>query len=395
MSRTLAVATLLALSCATLTNGQISLPGISSGGQDILQTIMDGLSSATPNVEKVATGLMDKYQQTLQDLLSTFTNTVNTAGELKSKANDQITSTTAQVVGSTESTIKAALDAANQVYAKVTDSSKPVIGQVANGAQYIAQSAQDAVSQVKDLYATYEDAYCTPAEYIPPAKVPANLTGPGFTLTFALGNCTFDDKQLLSKDGAIECVGPSVTLDKTPATFTSAYVSAAKFVGQQCEISKSFGDTEAEILYVFDPKELATQPAPLKEIADYLEQQLTDILSTIGIQPVMPPPTATTGIPVAASPTALPPVTTVPLVVSPVPAASPPATVITVPSSPDVTAASPPAVSVKTVPATDPAAATATPPGMEAITVPTGKDTSAAAAPPGVTVITVPASGGR
>lgn len=102
---------------------------------------------------------------------------MNTAGDLKSKANDQITSTTAQVVGSTESTIKAALDAANEVYAKVTDSSKPVIGQVANGAQYIAQSAQDAVSQVKGLYATYEDAYCTPAEYIPPTKVPANLTG--------------------------------------------------------------------------------------------------------------------------------------------------------------------------------------------------------------------------
>lgn len=56
--------------------------------------------------------------------------------------------------------------------------------------------------------------------------------GPGFTLTFALGNCTFDEKQLLSKDGAIECVGPSVTLDKTPATFTSAYQSAAKFVGE-------------------------------------------------------------------------------------------------------------------------------------------------------------------
>lgn len=80
-------------------------------------------------------------------------------------------------MGTTESTIKAALDAANQVYAKVTDSSQPVIGQVANGANYIAQSAQDAVAQVKDLYATYEAAYCTPAEYTPPAHVPANLTG--------------------------------------------------------------------------------------------------------------------------------------------------------------------------------------------------------------------------
>jgi hypothetical protein len=80
-------------------------------------------------------------------------------------------------VGSTESTIQAALDAANKVYAKITDSSMPVIGQVANGAKYIEQSAKDAVNQVKALYATYEDAYCTPATYTPPAKVQANLTG--------------------------------------------------------------------------------------------------------------------------------------------------------------------------------------------------------------------------
>ena len=112
-----------------------------------------------------------------QDVLSTFTDTVNSAGALKAKANTDITSTTAEVVGSTESTIKAALDAANTVYAKITDSSMPVIGQVANGAKYIQQSAQDAVAQVKSLYGTYEDAYCTPAEYTPPAKVPANLTG--------------------------------------------------------------------------------------------------------------------------------------------------------------------------------------------------------------------------
>lgn len=56
--------------------------------------------------------------------------------------------------------------------------------------------------------------------------------GPGFSLTFSLGNCTFDDKAILSKDGALQCFGPSVALQKTPLTFTSAYKQAATFTGQ-------------------------------------------------------------------------------------------------------------------------------------------------------------------
>jgi hypothetical protein len=51
-------------------------------------------------------------------------------------------------------------------------------------------------------------------------------------LTFSVGNCTFDPIELQSKDGAIRCVGPSVTLDKTPAIFTSGYDSAATFTGE-------------------------------------------------------------------------------------------------------------------------------------------------------------------
>lgn len=58
--------------------------------------------------------------------------------------------------------------------------------------------------------------------------------GPGFSLTFSVGNCTLDEARLLSKDGAIQCVGPAMTLERTPATFTSAYTSAATFTGQAC-----------------------------------------------------------------------------------------------------------------------------------------------------------------
>ncbi len=56
--------------------------------------------------------------------------------------------------------------------------------------------------------------------------------GPGFSLTFSLGNCSFDDAAILSKDGALECFGPSVALQQTPLTFTSAYKQAATFTGE-------------------------------------------------------------------------------------------------------------------------------------------------------------------
>ena len=65
-----------------------------------------------------------------------------------------------------------------------------------------------------------------------PLKRQVACAGPGFSLTFSLGNCTFDDAAILSKDGALECFGPSVALQQTPLTFTSAYKQAASFTGE-------------------------------------------------------------------------------------------------------------------------------------------------------------------
>ena len=56
--------------------------------------------------------------------------------------------------------------------------------------------------------------------------------GPGFSVAFSAGNCTFDPEQLLSPDGAIQCVGPSVTLDQTPSFLTLGYQGAASLQGQ-------------------------------------------------------------------------------------------------------------------------------------------------------------------
>lgn len=119
----------------------------------------------------------------VQDLLTSFTQVANKAGSLKQQANTQVTATTADVVGTAESAITAGVNTANQIYSKLTDNTLPVIGQVANGVNYLVQSAQDAASQVKNLYEAYQDAYCTPAQYTPPAMVPANLTGPPLSLS--------------------------------------------------------------------------------------------------------------------------------------------------------------------------------------------------------------------
>ena len=160
--------------------------------------------------------------------------------------------------------------------------------------------------------------------------------GPGFSLTFSLGNCTFDDKAILSKDGALQCFGPSVALQKTPLTFTSAYKQAATFTGQvrgdlavpqppqhslsmtsllvsnsevegasshniirvsianftgilltqECKVGKSFGQPKSKILYVFDPKKMQNDSSPVSGLATYLEKQLGELLPMLGIQSI-------------------------------------------------------------------------------------------------------------
>jgi hypothetical protein len=45
----------------------------------------------------------------------------------------------------------------------------------------------------------YDARYCEPAVCKPPAKQKAEFTGPGFTLTLSVGNCTFSEAALLSE----------------------------------------------------------------------------------------------------------------------------------------------------------------------------------------------------
>ena len=60
---------------------------------------------------------------------------------------------------------------------QVGASDLPVIGQIANGAVYLQSELGTAIDAFKGVYTAYEDAFCTPATYTPPAAMPANLTG--------------------------------------------------------------------------------------------------------------------------------------------------------------------------------------------------------------------------
>ena len=185
---------------------------------------------------------------------------------------------------------------------------------------------------------------------------------------------------------------------------------------QECEISKSFGETKTEVLYVFDPKELAKEKTPLSDIAHYLEQELSDVLSRIGISPLTAGPTTTPEAPLTPVVVAKPPETLIAdalarapqilrdVVVAKAPetpvaeavaAASPAAgPVSVVAASPSTDVVSPAAGEVATVPASPTTAVAAPPPGTEVITVPASSG-SGSAPPPDVRVIRVPASGGR
>lgn len=109
-------------------------------------------------------------------------------GSLQGKVDNLVTSQTADVVGNTETFITQLVNAAQAVTSKSFTSDLPVIGQIVNGVQYIDQTAQDAAAQLKQLYSSYEAAYCTPAVYTPPAPVPANLTG-GNLISCAVQHC--------------------------------------------------------------------------------------------------------------------------------------------------------------------------------------------------------------
>ena len=60
---------------------------------------------------------------------------------------------------------------------QTASSNLPVIGQVANGVDYLQSQLGSAIKDFKSIYSEFEDAFCTPAQYTPPTKVPANLTG--------------------------------------------------------------------------------------------------------------------------------------------------------------------------------------------------------------------------
>jgi hypothetical protein len=114
------------------------------------------------------------------------------------------------------------------------------------------------------------------------AKIPATFTGIGAELLFSSGDCTVDEEIFFTaKKVVLNCTEPSITYTKTPAEFTSKYVSAPKFVGKECKISKTFGEEVEEVIFTFDGSTMPDTTALASTIAGEVQKAVGTAGSTL------------------------------------------------------------------------------------------------------------------
>lgn len=133
------------------------------------------------------------------------------------------------------------------------------------------------------LLSAYRDTFCVPAQYVPSAKIPANFTSPGFSLTFSMGNCSSS----FVTGARVNCVGPHVRFRATPAAATGPYVSGGQFFGEQCAAAATFGTTTRTVLAVLDKE--------AKLIPSQIAAQVSGAVS--GIVPTLPQFPSVPGVP--------------------------------------------------------------------------------------------------
>ncbi|PSC68110.1 hypothetical protein C2E20_8257 [Micractinium conductrix] len=134
-------------------------------------------------------------------------------------------------------------------------------------------------AQAEAALAAFEKEYCTPATFVPSEKVPATFTGHSMSLTFSLGECTFDDHKWLHEDvKELDCTEPSITYTKTPANFTSKFHSAPSFTSKECKIEKVFGEEVTQVLFVFD----GSQAPDVATLTAKITEEVKKVLGTVG-----------------------------------------------------------------------------------------------------------------
>ncbi|KAK9846303.1 hypothetical protein WJX81_001261 [Elliptochloris bilobata] len=235
--------------------------------------------------------LVNGYQSTLTNVLGMFSGLAASIGGAAATTSATVAADRAAAAATVAGAATSVSTAANVATAAAAGVAQGAQDAVASAAQALlsevvthAESALVSVGGIADnlqlLYSKYEAAFCKPAYVVPSVWMPPNVTGPGFQADFLLGNCSLTGDPIPS----FNCAGPSATFTSTPASFTAKYKKAVEFVGEQCAISKSFGEVTSQVLFVFDPAhDPLLDAGPL---AGILKDAVMNVFNLAGATPV-------------------------------------------------------------------------------------------------------------
>ncbi|KAK9819781.1 hypothetical protein WJX72_002271 [[Myrmecia] bisecta] len=205
-----------------------------------------------------------------------------------------------------------ALDWQNLLSGFLTGTQTQAMGTYAGNLQQLLSSVAGGYGTNYDpanyeaILAQHEQDSCEPATFTPSYYVPANYTGPGMSLTFSTGSCSFNTTTYVAGTNPIlDCIQPAIVYKQTPAIFTSKYISPAVFTAKSCNLNITIPGLPVpmataptkQVLYVFGNSD----PSGLAGIAKTLQGQMTAMFSGSGYG-VAAPTTPT----IAATPITIP-----------------------------------------------------------------------------------------
>lgn len=83
----------------------------------------------------------------------------------------------------------------------------------------------------------------------------------------------------------LRCTEPSITFEKTPASFVSSYTTGATFTSAYCNVTQTFGSASTRVLYTFDGSK---QLPSVAELTTTVTDEVKDLLSNLTTKATAP-----------------------------------------------------------------------------------------------------------
>lgn len=83
----------------------------------------------------------------------------------------------------------------------------------------------------------------------------------------------------------LRCTEPSITFEKTPASFVSSYTTGATFTSAYCNVTQTFGTASSRVLYTFDGSK---QLPSVTELTTTVTDEVKDLLSNLTTKATAP-----------------------------------------------------------------------------------------------------------